>query len=1029
MALDPYTPYPTSPTVARNLITEVDTGYLFGVEKSEVAVTDLPVVVPVGYQMSKLGPFRVTGRLTTLGQSRVTSAASPITGLILPAENISVAYLAGATYTNVQDYINTMTSPGLITGGDVANAGGGNITVAAGTAMLRIADDDVATLKFVDFPAATLAIPNDGANRYIGLVYDNGNPHVELRTTFTWDNDTEIALGSVIQADGFMFTFSNPFKTGDPLTNIIQRFDSILPTNRDVVVGGLTLGETGTRSITMTAGRTWSRLNDHDIAAIDTSAGSFFATFYYDGATWQFSGFNQTQWDNLQYNDITSGLVAMTAGYYANIWFYIHAGHGYMVAIYGQNQYLTLAGALAESGPGITPPNWTIHTLPIAKLTFQKSAATASQIAQAYTSPFSTVPVSAHNDLTGLQGGAAAEYYHLSASEYTGTGTGNFVRLNSPVLTGTPGAPTAAPGTNTTQLATTAFVTAAIAAAAPPVTSVFGRIGAVVAVSGDYTVAQVTGAAPLASPTFTGIPAAPTPITADNSTTIATTAFVKNQGYLTGNQTITLTGDVTGSGATSIATTLTTAQPGAHTWAAIQTISNATASTSTITGALVITGGVGIGGVINAGTGTHVFGINAGAGNVISNNGAAGMAKDFKWATAGVSRWIARCSQDAETGSNAGSTFNFFALSDAGSNLDGGAGWLQVTRAAGGTILVGGSSNRTVNISTTTASTSPITGALTVGGGVGIAGAVFVAGTIRTNSTTISSSTTTGAIICDGGLGVAGALNVGNTANFLGAPNIYVVDIAGGVDAKNWDVVATANLFLIRAVNDAKNNYVQGIKITRSGFTITSVTIPTTTASTTTTSGALVVAGGVGVGGALNAAGNISVTPGSGNGNFICNAAASGSTAALLLQTNGVARWRVFKDGTAESGSDAGSIFGVTAFTDAGASIDSPLSIIRASGGLITLGGTTNRQVKCAATTASTSTITGSLIASGGVGVGGALFLDGATTKVLSYTNATPNGAVAVTFGAVGPTGSTAGNQQGWMRVNMGGTDRYVPFW
>jgi trimeric autotransporter adhesin len=36
------------------------------------------------------------------------------------------------------------------------------------------------------------------------------------------------------------------------------------------------------------------------------------------------------------------------------------------------------------------------------------------------------------------------------------------------------------------------------------VTSVFGRTGAVMAASGDYSVGQVTGAAPLASPTFTG---------------------------------------------------------------------------------------------------------------------------------------------------------------------------------------------------------------------------------------------------------------------------------------------------------------------------------------------------------------------------------------------------------------------------------------------------------------------------------------------------------------------------------------------
>lgn len=37
----------------------------------------------------------------------------------------------------------------------------------------------------------------------------------------------------------------------------------------------------------------------------------------------------------------------------------------------------------------------------------------------------------------------------------------------------------------------------------------------------------------LVSPALTGTPTAPTPATADNSTTIATTAFVKNQGYTT----------------------------------------------------------------------------------------------------------------------------------------------------------------------------------------------------------------------------------------------------------------------------------------------------------------------------------------------------------------------------------------------------------------------------------------------------------------------------------------------------------------
>ncbi len=62
-----------------------------------------------------------------------------------------------------------------------------------------------------------------------------------------------------------------------------------------------------------------------------------------------------------------------------------------------------------------------------------------------------------------------------------------------------------------------------------PITSVFGRSGAVAAASGDYSVAQVTGAAPLASPTFTGAPAGPTPAASDNSTKLATTAYVQAQ--------------------------------------------------------------------------------------------------------------------------------------------------------------------------------------------------------------------------------------------------------------------------------------------------------------------------------------------------------------------------------------------------------------------------------------------------------------------------------------------------------------------
>lgn len=84
------------------------------------------------------------------------------------------------------------------------------------------------------------------------------------------------------------------------------------------------------------------------------------------------------------------------------------------------------------------------------------------------------------------------------------------------------------------------------APATSPVTSVAGRVGAVVLTKADVNLSNVDNTsdankpvstpqaatlAPIASPTFTGDPKAPTPSTSDNDTSIATTAFVKAQAY------------------------------------------------------------------------------------------------------------------------------------------------------------------------------------------------------------------------------------------------------------------------------------------------------------------------------------------------------------------------------------------------------------------------------------------------------------------------------------------------------------------
>ncbi|HFK6839904.1 TPA: phage tail protein, partial [Enterobacter roggenkampii] len=104
----------------------------------------------------------------------------------------------------------------------------------------------------------------------------------------------------------------------------------------------------------------------------------------------------------------------------------------------------------------------------------------------------------------------------------------------SPTFTGTPKAPTPAAGNNTTQVATTAFVQAALTAlinGAPATLDTLKEIAA--AINNDPKFSTTINnalalKAPLSSPALTGTPTAPTAAQSVNNTQIATTAFVKS---------------------------------------------------------------------------------------------------------------------------------------------------------------------------------------------------------------------------------------------------------------------------------------------------------------------------------------------------------------------------------------------------------------------------------------------------------------------------------------------------------------------
>ncbi|EOM7997171.1 phage tail collar protein [Escherichia coli] len=109
-----------------------------------------------------------------------------------------------------------------------------------------------------------------------------------------------------------------------------------------------------------------------------------------------------------------------------------------------------------------------------------------------------------------------------------------YAQKHNPTFTGEPKAPTPAAGNNTTRIATTAFVQAAITAlinGAPDTLDTLKEIAA--AINNDPKFSTTINnalalKAPLSSPALTGTPTAPTAAQSVNNTQIATTAFVKS---------------------------------------------------------------------------------------------------------------------------------------------------------------------------------------------------------------------------------------------------------------------------------------------------------------------------------------------------------------------------------------------------------------------------------------------------------------------------------------------------------------------
>lgn len=320
----------------------------------------------------------------------------------LLTSNIIIPTLGTPTVDRLNEYIDSIGSSGWFDGGEITDSGGGQIDIAAGAGAIRATNNALAPiLSFEWGQFLNIPIPTDTA-RYVYIDYNSGSPTYSLSTDEFLEAPNKLLIGIVINTGGTIHSaFNLGVRLAESIGNAGRFLRRVLSLSRDIRKGGLILGETGTRNITFSEGSLWWGKTEYPIAALDTSVSGSFETYHRDGSGGFTLTSSVTQWPNTQYDNNSGVLATMTNNHYAVLWFYIEPDDD-LVMVYGRDQYTTSAAAELESAPSTLPLRLSEASLLVARLIFQKSAATATLISSAFATTFSSLGVTAHGDLTGL---------------------------------------------------------------------------------------------------------------------------------------------------------------------------------------------------------------------------------------------------------------------------------------------------------------------------------------------------------------------------------------------------------------------------------------------------------------------------------------------------------------------------------------------------------------------------------------------------------------------------------------------------
>jgi hypothetical protein len=451
----------------------------------------------------------------------------------------------------------------------------------------------------------------------------------------------------------------------------------------------------------------------------------------------------------------------------------------------------------------------------------------------------------------------------------------------------------------------------------------------------------------------------------------------------TADSTNTLTGAIIVTGGVSVGKTLRVGD---------LIVSSTNNSTSTTTGSIVLGGGLGIpknlfvGGSVNVTLTTSST--SSTTGSLIIAGGAGVSGNIYVGGNAQVNGSITGNSLSVVTGNVTG-TIDATTSTTGSLIIGGGLGMAKNLYVGGntniiGTLVAGAGTLTSLGVTSTLNATDSTTGSLILSGGVGVSKDVYVGGNLTvsgiiqtnigiTSSLTITStidttSTSTGTLVLSGGMGIAKNVYIGDS--------LYVTNLISSntsnfsstiINATNATTSSTSGALVIMGGTGIKSDLRVGGTIYATSVNVLSSINQSTTDSTSVTTGATVIAGGAGIAKNVYIGGNVNIA------GTLVSGTSTLSGADIITTTNAT-------DSTTGALTVAGGC-GVAKDLYVG-------GLVRVSG-IFSSGTATMSGVSITTTNDATTTSTGSLIVAGGLGLAKNLFIGGATTATTISTTST----------------------------------------